>query len=252
MLSKRIIPCLDLRDDRVVKGVSFCSLRDAGDPLSLAKLYQDQGADELVLLDISATAEGRTACATTVGTLREQLAIPLTVGGGVQSLQDVQRLLGKGADKVAVNSAAVRNPDLVDALSGRFGSQCTVLALDAARRGQVCSWEVVIRSGEERTGLDAVVWAREAEARGAGEILLTSWDRDGSGQGYDLELIAALAGEVRIPIIASGGARTAEHLRAACAAGADAVLLASALHFAETTVHELKSALSTAGIEVRT
>ncbi len=251
MLSKRLIPCLDIRDGRVVKGVSFGSLRDAGDPLILAGQYQRQGADELVILDISATAQGRTACLETITSLREQLSIPLTVGGGVRSVEDVSALLATGADKVATNSAAVSDPDLIDSLARMFGCQCTVLALDAAQAGQSDGWEVVTNAGTRRTGIDALDWACEAQNRGAGEILLTSWDRDGTGKGYDLELIAAVAERVRIPIIASGGARTAQHLLEALSAGADAVLVASVLHFCKSTIPELKTELSAAGIEVR-
>ncbi|MHC5064929.1 MAG: imidazole glycerol phosphate synthase subunit HisF [Planctomycetota bacterium] len=251
MLSRRLIPCLDVRDGRVVKGIQFKALRDAGDPRELAAVYEEQGADELVMLDISATKEGRAACLETVALIRNELSIPLSVGGGVRAAADVEALLERGADKVASNSAAVRKPDLLDEFARRFGSQCTVLALDASRQDNGERWEVVIDSGSNATGLDAAEWAAEAESRGAGEILLTSHDRDGTGQGYDLDLIRAISSRVRIPIIASGGARSAEHLEQAFAAGADAVLAASILHYGETTLPALKAELAEAGIEVR-
>ncbi len=252
MLTKRLIPCLDVRDGRVVKGVQFQSLRDAGDPRELAAAYEAQGADELVMLDISATAEGRAACLDTVASIRAELSIPLCVGGGVRAASDVAALLERGADKVASNSAAVRQPELLDEFAARFGSQCTVLALDAARIADSESWDVVIDSGNQATGIDAADWAAEAESRGAGEILLTSHDRDGTGEGYDLDLIQAIASRVRIPIIASGGARNARHLQQAFSAGADAVLAASILHYKTTTLAALKADLAKAGIEVRT
>jgi len=245
----RVVPCLDVDGGRVVKGVKFQGLRDAGDPAERAAAYEGQGADELVVLDVSATPEGRSNATDTVRRVREVLGIPLTVGGGVRRSEDARRLLDAGADKVAANTAAVEDPSLLDALATTFGSQCTVLALDAARRDG--GWEVVVRSGKERTGLDAVTWAREAALRGAGEIVLTSWDRDGTRSGYDTELIAAIAAAVSIPIVASGGAAHAGHMVEALRAGASAVLAASILHDGETTVGDLKRALEAAGIPIR-
>lgn len=245
----RVIPCLDLRDGRVVKGVRFQGLRDAGDPVERALAYEGQGADEIVLLDVSATPEGRGHGLDVVRAVRARCGIPLTAGGGVRTEADAGALLDAGADKVAVNTAAVRDPSLVSRLSARFGAQCAVLALDAARSDR--GFEVVVASGKERTGRDAVAWAKEAEDRGAGEILLTSWDRDGTGLGYDLGLIAAVRAAIHLPIIASGGARTVADLAAALEAGADAVLVASILHDGHTTVETLKSGLLGLGYEVR-
>jgi imidazoleglycerol phosphate synthase cyclase subunit len=233
----------------VVKGVRFADLRDAGDPAELASLYEEQGADELVLLDVVATPEGRGAQKDTVRRVRERLSIPLTVGGGVRCLDDATQLLEAGADKVGINTAAVEDPTLLEAMARHFGSQCTVLALDAAASPK--GWEVVVRSGRERTGRDAIDWAREAERRGAGEILLTSWDRDGTRSGYDLDLVAAVSGAVRVPVIASGGAARPEHLLAALRAGAQAVLAASIFHDAEYGVGEVKAFLAANGVEVR-
>ena len=252
MLYPRIIPCLDVRDGRVVKGVRFANLRDAGDPVTCAAAYRDQGADELVLLDVSATPEGRGNALEVVRAVRAVLNIPLTVGGGVGTVDSAVALLDAGADKVALNSAAVADPSLLSKLSRRFGSQCIVLALDAARSEAGPPWEVVTHSGKRRTGKDAEAWARRAAELGAGEILLTSFDRDGTGLGYDLELIQAIANSVRVPIVASGGAKDSRHLAAALEAGASAVLAASILHDGETTVAQLKSKLSLAGVEVRT
>jgi imidazoleglycerol phosphate synthase cyclase subunit len=253
MLTSRIIPCLDVRDGRVVKGVRFADLRDAGDPVEQAARYEAQGADELVMLDVSATPDGRKTAVETVRAIRAVLSIPLTVGGGVREVGDALALLGAGADKVGVNTAAVDRPAILTELAERVGVQCVVLALDAAHRVDGASgWEVVTRSGRHRTGIDAIAWAGEAERRGAGEILLTSWDRDGTGAGYDLPLIRAIAGAVRVPIIASGGAATAAHMAAALHAGADAVLCASILHDGVTTVGDLKASLARAGVEVRT
>jgi cyclase len=249
MLLPRVIPCLDVAGGRVVKGVRFQGLRDAGDPVERAEAYAHQGADELVLLDVSATPEERGNALEVVRAVRRVLPLPLTVGGGVRIAADAEALLDAGADKVAVNTAAVVRPGLLDELSETFGRQCTVLALDAARSGS--AWETVIRSGRERTGLDAVAWARDAVDRGAGEILLTSWDRDGTGDGYDLELIAAVRERVRVPIIASGGAAGPAHMAEALEAGADAVLAASILHDGHTTVGGLKRALDALGVEVR-
>lgn len=249
MLTVRIIPCLDVRDGRVVKGVRFQGLRDAGDPAELAEAYEAAGADELVVLDVSATPEGRGTQLDTVRRVRARLSIPLTVGGGVRTEDDAGALLDAGADKVAVNTAAVREPALLARLAERFGRQCTVLALDAAAVG--AGWEVVALSGRERTGKDAVAWAREAVRQGAGEILLTSWDRDGTRSGYDLALLEAVSLAVPVPVIASGGADSAAHMVEALRAGASAVLAASIFHDGDTTVAEVKRALAAAGLEVR-
>jgi len=251
MLTVRIIPCLDVRDGRVVKGVRFADLRDAGSPPELAAEYEGQGADEITLLDVSATPEGRSAAMRTVRLVRAVLSLPLTVGGGVRSASDAGALLEAGADKVGVNTAAVARPALVSEMASLFGRQCTVVAIDAHRL-PAGGWEVVTLSGRERTGLDAVAWAAEVEERGAGEILLTSWDRDGTKQGYDLDLVRAIASSVDLPVIASGGAATAAHMAEAVRAGAGAVLAASIFHFAETTVADLKQELSAMGVEVRT
>ncbi len=251
MLTDRIIPCLDIRDGRVVKGVRFQNLRDAGDPVEQALRYQEQGADELVMLDVSATREGRSAAIETVRAVRRVLEIPITVGGGVRTVDDALALLGAGADKVGINSAAVERPSLLAELSERVGVQCVVLAIDAARRIGGSGWEVVSRAGTERTSIDAIGWAREGQDLGAGEILLTSWDRDGTGTGYDLGLIRAIRGSVRVPIIASGGAASCEHVLDAFRAGADAVLAATIFHDARTSVGAVKSFLSTNGLEVR-
>jgi imidazoleglycerol phosphate synthase cyclase subunit len=252
MLMPRVIPCLDVADGRVVKGIRFQGLRDAGDPVERAAAYADQDADELVILDVSATPEGRGHALETVRAVRQVLPLPLTVGGGVRTVADAEALLEAGADKVAVNTAAVTRPQLLAELAGRFGRQCVVLAIDARRHEDGHWWEVVTRSGRDRTGIDAVAWAHEADARyGAGEILLTSWDRDGTGSGYDLELLAAVRAAVRVPVIASGGAATPEHMADALAAGADAVLAASILHDGVTTVGFLKNRLAELGVEVR-
>ncbi len=250
MLAARVIPCLDIKDGRVVKGVRFQQLRDAGDPVENAAAYEEQGADEIILLDVSATPEGRGNAVETVRAVRSVLSIPLTVGGGVRRESDAGRLLDAGADKVGINTAAVSRPDLITEIAQRFGSQCTVLAVDAAMRS-TGSWEVVVQSGSDRTGLDVVEWCRKATALGAGEILLTSWDRDGTRDGYDVELVAAVADAVTVPVIASGGAARSEHLVAALRAGASAALVASILHDGDTTVADLKLGLSRAGIMVR-
>jgi cyclase len=263
MLAARVIPCLDVRDGRVVKGVRFQGLRDAGDPVERARAYEAQGADELVLLDVSATPDGRRTAVDVVARVRRELSIPLTVGGGVRAIEDAARLLEAGADKVAVNSAAVERPALVAELRDRFGAQCAILALDAARvrapgdgahAGALVEpprWEVVTQSGKHRTGRDALAWAREAASLGAGEVLLTSWDRDGTRAGYDLALITALARAVDVPIIASGGAAHADHLYEALEAGADAVLAASIFHDGELTVGDVKRALAARGVRLR-
>ena len=256
MLTARIIPCLDVRDGRVVKGIRFQGLRDAGCPEELAELYENQGADELVFLDISATPEGRTTHLETVRKVRAKLSIPLTTGGGVSSAQHAQALLEAGADKVSVNTAAVSRPQLINEIAATFGSQCAILALDAALRSssgteQESKWEVVTNSGAVRTGIDAVAWARQAVELGAGEILLTSWDRDGTRSGYDLPLLAAISQAVHVPIIASGGADSPEHMVEALNAGADAVLAASIFHDGNFTVEHLKEVLAGQGVEVR-
>jgi imidazoleglycerol phosphate synthase cyclase subunit len=256
MLTTRVIPCLDVRDGRVVKGVRFQNLRDAGDPAERACRYEEDGADELVMLDVSATNEGRATAVRTVREIRRVLSIPLTVGGGISSIEDAARLLDAGADKVSVNSAAVRDPGLLTRLATRFGRQCTVIAVDAARREGVADergagFGVLVRSGTTETGLEAIAWVREAEARGAGEVLLTSFDRDGTGLGYDLELLSLVSGAVSIPVIASGGARTAEHLASAVRAGADAVLAATIFHDGMTTPRAIKGELRRLGVCVR-
>jgi imidazoleglycerol phosphate synthase cyclase subunit len=249
MLARRIIPCLDVSHGRVVKGIRFQGLRDAGDPAARAALYEAQGADEIVILDVSATPEGRGNQVETVRRVRAGLGIPLTVGGGIRTADDARALLEAGADKVSVNTAAVHRPELLAEIAGRFGRQCTVLAIDAARREG--GFEVLIKGGREGTGIDAVGWAHEGTGRGAGEILLTSWDRDGTRAGYDLELTRAVTDAVRVPVIASGGAATPAHLKAAFDAGAHAVLAASIFHDDELTVAEVKRALADLGVPVR-
>ena len=252
MLRPRVVPCLDVASGRVVKGVRFAGLRDAGDPVERAAAYADQGADELVLLDVSATREGRGHALALVRAVRAVLAIPLTAGGGVRAIEDVERLLAAGADKVALNSAALERPRLVAELADRFGAQCTVLALDAARRAdERTGWEVVTHGGTRRTGRDALAWAQQAADLGAGEILLTSLDRDGTRAGYERELVAAVCRAVSVPVIASGGASGPADLVAGLGAGASAVLVASILHDGETTIADLKRALALAGVEVR-
>ncbi len=249
MLTRRIIPCLDVSHGRVVKGVRFQGLRDAGDPAERAALYEQQGADEIVILDVSATPEGRGNQAETVRKVRHALGIPLTVGGGIRSADDAKALLDAGADKVSVNSAAVARPALLSDLAERFGRQCTVLAIDAAWRDG--RFEVLVKGGREGTGVDAIAWAKDAEQRGAGEILLTSWDRDGTREGYDLALTRAIGSAVQVPVIASGGAAGPEHLKEAFEAGADAVLAASIFHDGDLTVADVKAALIALGVHVR-
>ncbi len=249
MLAERVVPCLDVDAGRVVKGVRFSGLRDAGDPVECAAAYEQQGADELVLLDVSATPEGRAGNLAVVEAVRSALSIPLTVGGGVRSTEDAERLLTSGADKVGVNTAAVARPELISELSERFGAQCTVVAVDAAATGD--GWEVVVRSGRDRTGLDAVEWCRKAASAGAGEILLTSWDRDGTGDGYEVGLLTAVCSVVTVPVIASGGAAGFDHMVEAFRAGASAALVATVLHDGVTTVADLKAGLAGAGIGVR-
>ena len=249
MLAPRVIPCLDVSHGRVVKGVRFQGLRDAGDPAERAALYEAQGADEIVILDVSATPEGRGNQVETVQRVRARLGIPLTVGGGVRVLDDARALLEAGADKVSVNTAAVQEPGLLGAIADRFGRQCTVLAIDAAWRDR--RFEVLVKGGREGTGIDAVGWAHEATVQGAGEILLTSWDRDGTRSGYDLELIRAVRAAVQVPVIASGGAAGPEHLREAFEAGADAVLAASIFHDGDLSVADVKQVLIAQGIPLR-
>jgi imidazoleglycerol phosphate synthase cyclase subunit len=251
MLTRRVIPCLDCRDGRVVKGVRFQGLRDAGSPQELAARYEDEGADEIVVLDVSATPEGRGTAAQTVAAVRAALGIPLTVGGGIRSESGARSLLESGADRVAVNTAAVQDPSLLDALADRFGCQCVVIAIDAAVREGGAGWEVVTHSGSRRTGRDVVAWAREAVVRGAGEILLTSWDRDGTRSGFDLALVGAIASAVTVPVVASGGASGPPDMADALAAGADAVLAAGIFHEGLYTVREVKETLAREGFEVR-
>ena len=251
MTAKRIIPCLDVTAGRVVKGVRFVELRDAGDPAELAAFYDRQGADELVFLDITASSDERSILLDVVARTADEVFIPLTVGGGVRSTDDIQELLSHGADKVSVNSAALADPALITRGAEIFGSQCIVLAIDARRR-EGGGWEVHSHGGRRPTGRDAVEWAREGERLGAGEILLTSMDRDGTHDGYDLELTAAVSGAVRLPVIASGGAGTAAHMHAALTTGgAQAALAASIFHFGETTIANVKRELAERGVEVR-
>jgi imidazole glycerol-phosphate synthase subunit HisF len=250
--AKRIIPCLDVDGGRVVKGVRFVELRDAGDPAELAAAYDAAGADELVFLDITASSSARSILLDAVARTADQVFIPLTVGGGVRTTDDVQELLSHGADKVSVNTAAIDDPELLTRGAELFGAQCMVLAIDARRRVDGPGWEVFSHGGRRATGLDAVEWAREGERRGAGEILLTSMDRDGTKDGYDLALTAEVSAAVRLPVIASGGAGTADHLYAALTeGGAEAALAASIFHFGELTIGDVKKRLAARGLEVR-
>jgi cyclase len=250
MLTRRIIPCLDVKDGRVVKGVQFVGLRDAGDPVECAAAYDAQGADEVCFLDISASHEGRATLVDVVARTADQVFAPLTVGGGVREVEDVRRLLNAGADKIAINTAAVQKPELVEAAADRFGSQAIVVAVDARRSG--AGWEVYVHGGRTPTGLDAVDWAARVAALGAGEILLTSMDRDGTRAGYDLELTRAVAERVPVPVVASGGVGTLEHLAEGLLEGkADAVLAASIFHFGEHTVGSVKKYLAGRGLPVR-
>jgi cyclase len=248
---KRVIPCLDVDAGRVVKGTNFVDIRDAGDPVELAERYDREGADELVFLDITATSDRRATMVDLARRTADNVFVPFTIGGGLRSVADAQAVLDAGADKVSVNSAAVARPELVDELGGVFGAQCVVLAIDAKRRPSGDSWEVFVAGGRTPTGRDAVAWAREAVERGAGEILLTSMDRDGTNAGYDLELTRAVSEAVPVPVIASGGAGKLEHLAEALDAGADAALVASLFHFGHYTVAEAKDALTAAGVPVR-
>lgn len=250
MLRKRVIVCLDVRDGRVVKGTRFVDLRDMGDPVELAVRYEAEGADEIVFLDISATVEGRATLLDVVRRTAERLFIPLTVGGGIGSVDDIARVLRAGADKVSINTAAVRRPELLTEAAERFGRQCVVASIDAAHSGDG-SFTVFTHGGRTATSLDAVAWARECAERGAGEILLTSIDEDGRRSGYDLKLTAAVARSVSVPVIASGGAGAAEHFRDAFHAGADAALAAGIFHDGTTTVRDVKRFLAAAGVPVR-
>lgn len=251
MLAKRIIPCLDVRDGRVVKGVNFVNIRDAGDPVELAKYYSDQGADEIVFLDITATSDARDTVADVVERTAAQVFVPLTVGGGIRTLDDFQRLLRAGADKISVNSAAVKDKTLISRAAQRFGSQCVVLAIDARKRPDG-SYEVVTAGGRTPTGIDAVEWAKEGRRLGAGEILLTSMDADGTKAGFDLEMTRAVTGAVSIPVIASGGCGGLEHFAQVFEqTGCDAALAASLFHFGELTVPQVKNFLRTRNIPVR-
>ncbi|MFI4926416.1 MAG: imidazole glycerol phosphate synthase subunit HisF [Burkholderiales bacterium] len=258
MLAKRIIPCLDVTGGRVVKGVNFVELRDAGDPVEIAARYNEQGADELTFLDITATSDGRDLILHIIEAVASQVFIPLTVGGGVRTVEDVRRLLNAGADKTSFNSAAVANPDVISAASSRYGAQCIVVAIDAKRRSaedaatRGAGWDVYTHGGRRNTGLDAVAWASEMARRGAGEILLTSMDRDGTRSGFDLELTRAVSDAVPVPVIASGGVGSLDHLADGIQqGGADAVLAASIFHYGEYTVGQAKHRMSERGIPVR-
>ncbi|WP_353611549.1 imidazole glycerol phosphate synthase subunit HisF [Azoarcus sp. CIB] len=251
MLAKRIIPCLDVNAGRVVKGVNFLELRDAGDPVEIARRYDEQGADEITFLDITASSDARNTIIHVVEQVAEQVFIPLTVGGGVRTVEDVRRLLNAGADKVSINTAAVNNPQVVADAAGKVGSQCIVVAIDAKQTAPG-KWEVFTHGGRNNTGLDAIEWAKKVAALGAGEILLTSMDRDGTKIGFDLALTRAVSDAVPIPVIASGGVGTLEHLAEGVSEGrADAVLAASIFHFGQHTVREAKELMRSRGIEVR-
>ena len=251
MLLKRVIPCLDVDKGRVVKGTNFVDIRDAGDPVELAARYEAEGGDELVFLDITASHEKRDTIVELARRTAHDVFIPFTIGGGIRSVADAQAVLDAGADKVSVNSAAVADPEMLNALAGVFGAQCVVLAIDAKRRPGDDGWEAFVAGGRTPTGRDAVEWAREGATRGAGEILLTSMDRDGTEDGCDLELTSAVAEAVEVPVIASGGAGELHHLVEALEAGADAVLCASIFHYGRFRVREAKEALAAAGIPVR-
>ncbi len=252
MLSRRIIPCLDVTAGRVVKGVNFVNLRDAGDPVELAERYNQQGADELVLLDITASSDARDIMADVVARTARQVFIPLTVGGGIRNVDDARKILMAGADKVSVNTAAIRRPELITELSGEFGAQAVVLAIDARRRSNAEGWTIYVRGGRDDTGIDCVEWAQRGEALGAGEILLTSMDRDGVQDGFDCALTAAISSATRIPVIASGGAGKPEDFSKVLTEGkADAALAASIFHYGTYTVSDLKEFLMEAGIPIR-
>jgi imidazole glycerol-phosphate synthase subunit HisF len=249
VLTRRVIPCLDVKDGEVVKGVQFVNLRRAGDPVEIAAAYEARGADELVFLDISASSEGRATMHEVVRAVADRLFIPFTVGGGVSTVEHFRELLKSGADKVGVNTAAVQRPELVTEAASRFGSQCVVAAVDARRDGRL--WRVYTHGGNRPTDLNAVDWCSELVSRGAGEILLTSMDRDGTKAGFDMELLEAVTRRVNVPVIASGGAGTAEHFVDAVKAGASAVLAASLFHFNELSIAQVKRAMANAGIPVR-
>lgn len=252
MFAKRIIPCLDVKDGRVVKGVNFVNLIDAGDPVECAKAYDKAGADELVFLDITASSDARDTVCDMVKKVAECVFIPFTVGGGIRTVEDFRKILNAGADKVSVNSAAIKNPQLISDAAKKFGSQCVVCAIDAKRKADGTSWEVYLNGGRVNTGIDALKWAKEAEELGAGEILLTSMDCDGTKSGYDLELTRTISESVKIPVIASGGAGTMEHFLDALTVGkADAVLAASLFHFKEIEIRDLKKYLAENGESVR-
>jgi cyclase len=248
---KRVIPCLDVDAGRVVKGTNFVDIRDAGDPVELAERYDAEGADELVFLDITATHEKRDTMVELARRTADNVFIPFTIGGGIRSVRDAQAVLDAGADKVSVNSAAVARPELIDELAAQFGAQCVVLAIDAKQVSSEPSWEVFVAGGRTATGRDVVAWASEAVARGAGEILLTSMDRDGTNDGYDIALTRAVSSAVGVPVIASGGAGELDHLVDALRAGADAALCASIFHYGRYRVAEAKAHLSAAGVAVR-
>lgn len=254
-LAKRIIPCLDVDNGRVVKGVQFVDIRDAGDPVEVAKRYNEAGADEITFLDISATHQGRATTLQTVERMASEVFIPLTVGGGVRTLDDIRALLNAGADKVAINSAAVKDPEFVRRAADRFGAQCIVVAIDAKQvsaEGEPMRWEIFTHGGRQPTGIDAVAWAKQMVSYGAGEILLTSMDRDGTKNGFDLKLTKAVSDAVAVPVIASGGVGNLQHLvEGIQAGGADAVLAASIFHFGEYSIQEAKAHLANHGIEVR-
>jgi len=251
MLAKRIIPCLDVHAGRVVKGINFLELRDAGDPVQQAAFYDREGADELVFLDITASSEGRQTMLEVVRSTAREVFIPFTVGGGIRTIEDIRDTLKAGADKVSVNTAAVLKPELITEGAMKFGSQCIIVAIDARLR-PAGGWEVYIHGGRTPTGIDVLEWAQQAQALGAGEILLTSMDRDGTKEGYDIPLTAAVAGAASIPVIASGGAGQLEHLYDACADGkADAVLCASIFHYREFTIHQAKEYLAARGVTIR-
>lgn len=251
MLAKRIIPCLDVKDGRVVKGINFINLRDAGDPVENARIYNDEGADELVFLDITASYEKRKTIVSVVKRVAEEVFMPFTVGGGILTNDDIRELLNAGCDKVSINTAAVERPDFVKEASTRFGSQCIVVAIDAKRRAP-SSWEVYVRGGRDATGIDAVQWAKKAQSLGAGEILLTSMDSDGTKDGYDVELTRAISEAVNIPVIASGGCGALEHFKEALTSGkADAALAASVFHFKEFSISQVKEYLRKNGVLVR-
>lgn len=252
MITKRIIPCLDVKDGRVVKGIQFVQLRDAGDPVELARFYDEQGADELVFLDISASHEGRKTMVDVVKSVASELAIPFTVGGGINSLEDMKRILRAGADKVSLNTAAVNRPELITEGADFFGTQCIVVAIDAKYDEELGSWRVYTHGGRTPVDKEVITWAKEVVERGAGEILLTSMDSDGEKKGFDLALTKAVSEAVSVPVIASGGAGNAEHFEEAFKEGkADAALAASIFHYKETSVHEVKAYLREKGVNVR-